>query len=425
MGTIAPPVSPEMNTAAAFRALGPGVIYAAGAVGVSHLVQATRAGAGYGLVMVLVVVLAGLLKYPAMRFGSEYAGATGKSLVQGYRESHRAAFWLFAASQLLSMVFIVAAVALFTAGLIQTAFDFTIAPTPAVGMLLGAVGVALITGSYRLLERMAKVVIAALVLMLLAAVVLVIPRLDWSLARGLPLRIDREFLIFAIALSGLMPTSLDGSVLQSLWTCEKATLIGRASRKAVAFDFNVGYVTSLLLAAVFVFLGSVLIYQPGLVLGGNNAAYAAALLGLFTTSFGAWSYPFVAATAVLVMLSTLFAVLDGMTRLVLAIAQQSLSAAGGDTASRWHYAAVLACLAAASTTVVATLMESFATFIDTASIILFLVAPLLAWLNHGLMFGRTLPLADRPGPWMRRWSAAGVALMALVSAAYLLQRFAG
>ncbi|MDA9312672.1 hypothetical protein N9515_07945 [Vicingaceae bacterium] len=44
--------------------LGPGLLYAGAAVGVSHLVQSTRAGANYGLLMILVVIAANVIKYP-------------------------------------------------------------------------------------------------------------------------------------------------------------------------------------------------------------------------------------------------------------------------------------------------------------------------------------------------------------------------
>lgn len=46
------------------KALGPGLIWAGASIGVSHLVQSTRAGADFGFQLVWVVVLANLLKYP-------------------------------------------------------------------------------------------------------------------------------------------------------------------------------------------------------------------------------------------------------------------------------------------------------------------------------------------------------------------------
>ena len=44
--------------------LGPGILFASAAIGVSHLVQSTRAGALYGLGMVWAVVAANVAKYP-------------------------------------------------------------------------------------------------------------------------------------------------------------------------------------------------------------------------------------------------------------------------------------------------------------------------------------------------------------------------
>ena len=67
------------------KAIGPGVLYAAAAVGASHLVQSTRAGASYGLALVLLILLTYVAKYPAFRFGAQYASATGNSLLHGYR----------------------------------------------------------------------------------------------------------------------------------------------------------------------------------------------------------------------------------------------------------------------------------------------------------------------------------------------------
>ena len=67
-------------------ALGPGIIWAGAAIGVSHLVQSTRAGATFGLGLIGVVVFANLYKYPAFSFGPRYAAATGTSLLEGYRQ---------------------------------------------------------------------------------------------------------------------------------------------------------------------------------------------------------------------------------------------------------------------------------------------------------------------------------------------------
>ena len=68
-----------------FKKLGPGLLYAGAAVGVSHLVQSTRAGAEYGLSLVIVVILANVLKYPFFEYGPRYTMATGNNLLEGYK----------------------------------------------------------------------------------------------------------------------------------------------------------------------------------------------------------------------------------------------------------------------------------------------------------------------------------------------------
>ena len=51
--------------------LGPGMLLAAAAVGTSHLVQSTRAGATYGLTFAGLIVVVCVLKYPVFRFAAE------------------------------------------------------------------------------------------------------------------------------------------------------------------------------------------------------------------------------------------------------------------------------------------------------------------------------------------------------------------
>ena len=63
---------------------GPGLVFAAAAVGTSHIVQSTRAGAGYGLTLGILILLVCALKYPLFRFAADYAAATGENLVRGY-----------------------------------------------------------------------------------------------------------------------------------------------------------------------------------------------------------------------------------------------------------------------------------------------------------------------------------------------------
>ena len=46
------------------KTAGPGILFASTAIGVSHLVQSTRAGADFGLLLLGFVIVVSLLKYP-------------------------------------------------------------------------------------------------------------------------------------------------------------------------------------------------------------------------------------------------------------------------------------------------------------------------------------------------------------------------
>ena len=71
------------------RAMGPGIMMASAAVGGSHIIASTQAGALYGWQLALIIVLANLFKYPFFRFGPQYTLETGKSLLEGYAEKSR------------------------------------------------------------------------------------------------------------------------------------------------------------------------------------------------------------------------------------------------------------------------------------------------------------------------------------------------
>ena len=95
--------------------LGPGLMLAAAAVGVSHLVQSTRAGADFGLSFVWLVVLISVLKYPAFRFAVDYASLTNHSLVYAYSKLGRLPMAWLLVGFIVDMFIATAAVSLVTA----------------------------------------------------------------------------------------------------------------------------------------------------------------------------------------------------------------------------------------------------------------------------------------------------------------------
>jgi Mn2+/Fe2+ NRAMP family transporter len=405
----------------AIASLGPGLLYAAVAVGVSHLVQATRAGADFGLGMVLVVIFACLMKYPGLRFGGEYAAATGKNLVVNYRERGSLVFGLFAVSQLFSMVFIIAAVSLFTSGLLQVALGFQTGPVMSVFILLVLVAILLMTGHYKVLEKVIKGIVFGFTLLTTVCMLLVISRLDLSLSAFALPAFDVPTVLFIVALVGFMPSPTDASILQSLWTVARAESEGRrATKEESRFDFNVGYITSCILAIFFLFLGTAVLFESGVAMPADNAGFARRLLEVYTSIIGDWSYYVMAITALCVMLSTALTVTDGMTRMALAIGGESFP--GPHWYTDRFYNIVLIVLSLAALLVIWLLLQSFATFMDMTSVIVFIIGPFLALLNHLAIFSDEIPRGKQPNQLIRIWSIVSIVSLFLLMAVYAYYR---
>ena len=60
------------------KTLGPGILFASTAIGVSHLVQSTKAGALFGFGLLWALLAANILKYPFFEFSSSALCAAQK-----------------------------------------------------------------------------------------------------------------------------------------------------------------------------------------------------------------------------------------------------------------------------------------------------------------------------------------------------------
>ncbi len=98
------------------------MLFACTAIGVSHLVQSTRAGADYGLLIIGFVILITLLKYPFFEYGSRYANSTQTSIIDGYKKLGKPVLWLYFLLTIASMFFVTGAVGFVTAGFFENLF---------------------------------------------------------------------------------------------------------------------------------------------------------------------------------------------------------------------------------------------------------------------------------------------------------------
>lgn len=405
-----------------FEKLGPGFLFAASCVGTSHLVQSTRAGADYGLALWWVILLACLIKYPAFSFGSAYAAATKSSLIESYFRQGRWAVICFALELFANMFIATAAVALITGGLLNNVLDFGINPVLMASGLLIACSLLLISGKYHLLERVTKGFVVVFTLLILIAVMLALPEMEFRQAQLLPtVEMDVKTLLFIIALAGWMPTAMGASTFQSLWVCAKSKDLGRAVTPSEArLDFNVGFGATVFLAFCFLVLGAVFMHQEGVVVAGSAAGFSGQFIGLFTASIGEWAYPLIAIAAVAIMLSTLLTLMDACPRGLSKLSSHYvLSEQVQSDGAVKFYTPLILLQCVGSIMMLVFFMHSFKAFIDFATSVAFLVAPLIAFINHRAMFADNVPSELQPGSGIRLWSIAGIMALSVFALAYL------
>lgn len=409
------------------KALGPGLLFAGAAIGVSHLVQSTRAGAEFGLGMVVFLVLANVIKYPAFSFGPLYAAATGTSLLEGYRRQGRWALVVYLALTIATMFTVEAAVAVVTAGLAKTTFGLPGSPQLLTLGLIVACGAILAVGQFRWLDRVIKVTVALLTVSTLVATVVALPRIDWRLGQWVP---SWEKPLFIAALIGWMPSAIDISVWHSLWTLARRRESGHTpSVRESLLDFKIGYFGTAGLALCFLLLGAGVMYGSGETFSDAAGEFAGQIIDLYAQTLGEWSRPLLALCAFAVMLSTTLTVVDGFARALASVYERFGSAEDPGhsedrplTRKRSYWLSMVV-IAIGSCSILQWYISGLSSLVDLATTISFLTAPVLAFLNHRAVHASEMPAEARPSRFVGAFSAFCVALMAVLAIGWLYVRF--
>ena len=414
-------------TRAFWRSFGPGLLWAAAAIGVSHLVQSTRAGASAGFALWWVILLALLLKYPFFEYGPRYASATGESLVEGYRRIGKWALWVYVGITVSTALIIQVAVVLFTAFLFQYVFGLPWSLPTVTGVLIAGCAALLAVGRFRALDATIKVVLVFLALSTLLAAAVSLPRVEVATLVPWPISDPGAVAFpFLLALVGWMPSAIDISVWSSLWTLAKDRVSGsRASVHDALLDFRIGYVATGFLAFAFVALGAAVMHRSGAEFSAQGTAFSVQLVDLYGQSLGAWTRPIVLVAVVTTMFSTSLSVIDGFPRALArsfsVLRSDDPDAGGDDTRAYWIAVAVLGVLTVA---VVSQLASSLTRLVDFATIVSFITAPVLGYLNLRAVRAPHVPREHQPGPRLVALSYLGLALLggtALVYAVWLLR----
>ena len=408
------------------RTLGPGILFASTAIGVSHLVQSTRAGATFGFVLVPIILAANIFKYPFFEFGSRYANSTGESLIDGYHRVGKWMLWLYFFITIGSMFFVTGAVGAVTSGFLQNLFGISSWGIWATVFLFIICMSILIVGRYKILDSMMKVIGVVLLLSTLLAFVLALiksanPPLPEFVA---PNVFSDTSLWVIIALMGWMPTAVDLSAWVSLWTVERIKQTGyKPSMKESLVDFNFGYIVSGLLALCFVTLGAYVFYGSGKELPDNAAGFSHYVVKMFTEFIGDWSYIIIATASFSIMFGTCIAVFDGYARSIERTSTFLFLKKKESFDTSKIYRLTLLIVGVGSFGIIFFLGKHLGALVDLATTISFLIAPVIAIVNLRLVTGKYIVKEDQPKLWLRILSWGGIIFLTGFALYYAYMKF--
>tara|TARA_B100000900_G_scaffold54316_2_gene40299 strand:- start:61 stop:1338 length:1278 start_codon:yes stop_codon:yes gene_type:complete len=390
-----------------FKTLGPGILFATTAIGVSHLVQSTRAGAEYGLIMLVFILSATIFKYPFFEFGSRYANITGTSLLDGYFKLNKWILVIYLIITFLSMFIVTAAVAYVTSGLLMNLLQISINIKYIVLLVMLLCAIILFVGKFNLLDSLVKIISIVLVLSTLLAFIFAIFSTKFSnihFVENIEI-FDKKGIIFIIALMGWMPTAVDMSVWNSIWTIERIKQTKyHPSLKETIFDFNVGYFLTILIAICFLFLGYLLFYKTSEIIPDSSSMFANKLISIYTNTLGKWSYWIISVSAFSVMFSTTLAVIDGYSRSIKFTCKLLFNI----SQEKYFNIFCLLSIISVSYLIIWKFLFNFKMLIDIATIISFLIAPFCAVINHILVHSDDIPIEKKPPKWLTKLSILGI-----------------
>ena len=406
---------------ALLKALGPGLLFASMAIGTSHLVLSTKAGAQYGWIMVIPILLANLLKYPFFEFGIRYTAVTEKSLIQGYLNLGKTYLWIYAFVTLISTFTILAALYVVTAGLFMNLFNISSfgAGTISLGLFI-FISLLLIIGKYRFLENSLKAVITVLFVALLVTTILVLQKgtVPGSESFQRPEIFNGSGILFLIGLVGWMPTAVEASGWVSLWGRENLkTMKEKPSLKIAIQEFNVGYILTALLAVFFMIIGWFTLYGTGTELSGNAVVFADQLVNLFTVHIGNWAYIFIAVAAFATMFSTCMTAHDAISRVSVDVLQK-LYPKKSLFKNRNAFAVTVILMALINWMVITLFSANMGNLVALATFVSFVLAPLLGWMNLKTVMGKDVPLEHRPKLGLRILTYCGMLFLSLFALYY-------
>tara|TARA_Y100000589_G_scaffold327930_1_gene370842 strand:+ start:2622 stop:3932 length:1311 start_codon:yes stop_codon:yes gene_type:complete len=422
------------------RSLGPGIILAGAAIGGSHLMSSTTAGAKFGFSLVGLILLTNLLKYPFLLVGTRFTASTGKSLLEGFKEKNSLYLPTFLIVSLITGTFTIAAVS-YVSGVLLTNLPL-LSGFPSIDLsivVLIICGLILLIGKYKALDLSSKFLVSLLTILTLFAVISLLFKgsysqqlsSSWVRPESNPWKLSN--LSFLIPLMGWMPCPIELCVWPSLWMFSKNKASNyKPTLEEAEFDFNFGYLITVITAIFFVTLGAITMYGTGDgMLTGGGVSFAQNLISLYTESIGEWSWWIIVPASFAAMFSTTLTCLDAYPRSISSIQGLLTGRDRGRMETNneqkrftiWMiihiFTALILLLIARSGGI---LVKDFVFGAMTGS---FLSAPIFAWMAIDTMNSDLVDNKFKYGDFLNSLSKLGLSFLTIFSLLFIMNSFFG
>ncbi len=209
---------------------------------------------------------------------------------------------------------------------------------------------------------------------------------------------------FLIAFLGWMPAPLDVSIWQSLWSIEKQKdQNSQFNTKQAIFDFNIGYVSTLLLGICFVGLGTFVMFNSNETFSSSAVKFSQQLITLYTTNLGSEMYILIAAAAFTTMFSTTITTLDASPRAMTKTFDLLTNKSYKNMYWFW-----ITFLSIGTIAILLFFMSEMGILIKVATILSFLTAPFYAIINYILITSKYTPKEHQPSTGLKLLSWIGI-----------------
>lgn len=417
------PVSASQGKFKAFiKTIGPGFLLAGAAIGVSHIIQSTRAGADYGFALIWVLLLGCIPKYPFMEFAPRYLAATGKDLIAGYKAHGKFAYWCYFGVTVGTMFAVQAAITIVTAGVAEHIFNLGWSPFTWSIVVLTAVLLLLLIGKYAALDKTMKIIIVTLTIATLITVGLAFSGENFERVTSTPIPSYWNIpgFLFLIAFMGWMPIPIDAAAWHTLWTAENARVNKtKISLKNTLNDFKTGYYSASFLGLFFLLMGALMVFGTGEHFSTDSVKFSAQLIGLYKSALGAWSGIIMAIGILVTLFSTLITVTDAYPRVLARYVKDSDRSFMKNFAPI-SYTILLILIPIISLLILSNFKNEFTVLVDFAAGLSFVSTAVLAFLNYRLVTQKSFPKSAQPGRSYRIFSICCLIVLVLLAITYLI-----